>query len=59
MPADFERCVAARGSIVRTKTLSKRRYIRLCKTRAGKWYAGEVQAKKSPRKSPRRSPKRK
>lgn len=44
MPADFEKCVS-RGGRVRTKTLSKGRYIHLCFI-GGKSYAGEVKQKK-------------
>lgn len=44
MPAAFESCVA-KGGRVRTKKLSKGRYIRICFLK-GKSYAGEVRTKK-------------
>jgi hypothetical protein len=44
MPADFERCVA-KGGRVRTKKLSKNRYMRICFLDK-KSYAGEVKKKK-------------
>ena len=43
MPADFNKCVAE-GGRVRTKKLSKGRYIHLC-WKDGKSYAGEVKTK--------------
>ncbi|MHB8413933.1 MAG: hypothetical protein ACYDB1_00865 [Acidiferrobacteraceae bacterium] len=44
MPADFLKCVA-NGGRVRTKPLSKGRYIHICSI-DGKSHAGEVKAKK-------------
>jgi len=44
MPKEFTSCVA-RGGKVRTKKLSKGRYIHICYI-DGKSYAGEVKAKK-------------
>jgi len=46
MPADFLKCVRDGGK-VRTKTLPKGRFMRLCKDKKGKWHAGEVQTKES------------
>ena len=45
MPAAFERCVK-QGGRVRTKKLSKGRYIKICFVK-GKSYSGEVHTKKS------------
>ena len=45
MPADFEKCVAD-GGRVRTKTLGKNEYQRIC-YKDGKSFAGEVKTKKS------------
>ena len=44
MPAAFLKCVSS-GGRVRTKRLSKGRYVRICFV-GGKSYAGEVKAKK-------------
>ena len=44
MPADFEKCVRENGR-VRTITLSKGRYMRVCYDKAGKSHAGEVKKK--------------
>ena len=46
MPKAFIKCVNSGGK-VRTKRLSKGRYIHLCKTKSGKWVAGEVKVKRS------------
>ena len=43
MPADFNKCVAE-GGRVRTKKLSKGRYIHIC-FKDGKSHAGEVKTK--------------
>lgn len=45
MPRDFELCVA-NGGKVRTKTLPKNRYQRICIDKKGNTYAGEVMKKK-------------
>ncbi len=45
MPADFEKCVAE-GGRVRTMTLSKGRYMRVCYSADGKSHAGEVRQSK-------------
>ena len=45
MPEDFLRCVKNKGK-VRTKKLKGGKYIHLCKTKSGKWTAGEVKKKK-------------
>lgn len=45
MPADFDKCVKD-GGRVRTKSLSKGRYMRLCFLN-GKSYSGEVKKSKS------------
>ena len=47
MPAAFDKCVSS-GGRVRTKTLSKGRYLHLC-FKGGKSYAGEVKVKKRKR----------
>lgn len=44
MPKSFTRCVKSGGK-VRTKTLSKGRYMHIC-FKGGKSYAGEVKRKK-------------
>jgi len=44
MPSDFDRCVE-NGGRVRTKKLSKGRYIHICYLK-GKSYAGETHTKK-------------
>ncbi len=44
MPAAFDRCVK-NGGKVRTKTLSKNRYQRICFIN-GKSYVGEIKKKK-------------
>lgn len=44
MPAEFDRCVA-NGGRVRTQTLSKGRYRRICYLN-GKSYPGHVKTKK-------------
>lgn len=45
MPAKFDACVKG-GGMVRTKTLSSTRYIKICKPHTSvsgaKWIAGEV-----------------
>ena len=41
MPEDFEKCVRE-GGRVRTMTLSKGRYMRVCYDKAGKSHAGEI-----------------
>ena len=43
MPADFIACVASGGK-VRTKSLKRRAYIRICKDSKG-WHAGEPKKK--------------
>lgn len=45
MPEDFLRCVRSGGKVI-TKTLTRGKYIRLCKTKSGKWTKGEVKRKK-------------
>lgn len=45
MPAGFDRCVKARGSRVRTMTLSKGRFRRICFS-GGKSFLGEIKKKK-------------
>lgn len=44
MPANFNKCVA-QGGRVRTKNLSKGRFIRIC-FKNGESFAGEVKKKK-------------
>ena len=44
MPAAFEKCVR-QGGKVRTKKLSKNKYIHIC-YKGGKSYTGEVKTKK-------------
>lgn len=44
MPADFEKCVRAKGSRVRTIKLSDNRYMHVCFLK-GKSYKGEVKKK--------------
>lgn len=46
MPEGFERCRKAKGSRVRTRTLSGGRYQHICYLK-GKAYPGEVKKKKS------------
>ena len=46
MPADFDKCVND-GGRVRTITLSKGRYMRVCYDKAGKSHSGEVHTKKT------------
>lgn len=48
MPASFDRCVA-NGGKVRTKTIGKFKYQRICFLK-GKSYAGEVKTKKKVKK---------
>ena len=50
MPEDFDKCVKEGGK-VRTKTLSKGRYIHICYDKNGKSHAGEVKTKKKKSKS--------
>lgn len=45
MPQAFENCIAKGGKVI-TKTLSKRRYMKICYLE-GKSYAGEVKTKNS------------
>ena len=45
IPAGFNWCAKQKGRRIRTKKLSKNRYMRICYYR-GKSYAGEVKAKK-------------
>ncbi len=45
-PAAFERCVR-NGGRVRTKSLPKGKYLRICRLK-GKSFAGEVKTKESP-----------
>ena len=45
MPAGFERCRRTKGSRIRTKKLSKRRYIHICFV-DNKSYPGEVKQRK-------------
>lgn len=45
MPADFDKCVRENGR-VRTITLSKGRYMRVCYDKNNKTHAGEVKTKK-------------
>ena len=44
MPADFNACVDAGGKVI-AKSLSKDRYVRLCKDKNGNWHTGEVKKK--------------
>ncbi len=48
MPRSFLKCVAEGGKVV-TKSLKGGKYIRLCKTKSGKWTKGEVKKKKKRR----------
>lgn len=41
MPEDFERC-RREGGRIRTKKLSKGRYLHICWDKSGKSHAGEV-----------------
>lgn len=50
MPADFEACVKAGGK-VRTQSLSRNRYRRVCKTKAGNWTRGHIKTAKTKGKS--------
>ena len=50
MPLGFDRCVKAKGSRVRTQTLSKGRFRRICFS-GGKTFLGEIKKKKKGRKS--------
>ena len=45
MPKDFDACVAENGR-VRTMTLKKGRFMRVCYDKAGKSHAGDVKTKK-------------
>ncbi len=45
MPADFEKCVAEKGS-VKTISLKGGRSFRICYDKAGKSHAGEVKEAK-------------
>ena len=47
MPVGFDRCRKAGGRI-RTKTLSKGRFMHICFDKNGKSHAGEVKTKKAP-----------
>lgn len=40
MPADFDKCVSAKGKVI-TKQVNKTQYIHIC-YRGGKSYSGEV-----------------
>ncbi len=46
MPESFNKCVKSKGSKIRTKTMSKGRYQRICVDKSGKTYAGEIKTKK-------------
>lgn len=46
MPKPFLDCLKRKGSKVRTKRLSKGRYMRLCIDKSGKIYKGEVATRK-------------
>jgi len=45
VPKDFDKCVSS-GGRVRTKSLSKGRYIHICYDKSGKSHAGHVKTKK-------------
>ena len=47
MPAEFDRCVAAKGSKTRTMTMGKMQYRHVCIMPNGKRYYGEVKTKKA------------
>lgn len=46
MPEDFDRCVAAKGSRVRTLKLKDGKYIHICYDKSGKSHRGEVKKAK-------------
>ena len=46
MPADYDRCIATKGSRKVTKTLGDGKYVHGCKFPDGKWVWGEVKEKK-------------
>ena len=48
MPASFLKCVAEGGKVV-TKKLPGGKYIHLCKSKSGRWFAGEVKKRKKKR----------
>ena len=52
MPAAFDSCVSS-GGRVRTKKLSKGRYMRIC-FKGGKSYKGEIKTKKMAKKKKKR-----
>lgn len=46
MPEAFLRCVAAKGSKVRTLKLKGNKFMRICIDKSGKTHNGEVKTKK-------------
>jgi len=44
MPKAFTDCVKSGGKVI-TKKLSAGRYMKMCKSKGGKWHAGHVKKK--------------
>lgn len=45
-PESFDKCIANGGKVI-TKSLKGGKYIRLCKSKNGKWHRGEIKEKQT------------